>query len=108
MDTANKDSAAMDMMPIVNLFNEWHCSSTSRKIKAVMAANAKAGKYKTTFAAYGYDKGNDDKHTPVIDPEAAEVVRRIFTLRSQGLTIRHIADVLNDEHITCPSDHKYM
>ena len=108
VDTANKDSAAMDMMPIVNLFNEWHCSSTSRKIKAVMAANAKAGKYKTTFAAYGYDKGNDDKHTPVIDPEAAEVVRRIFTLRSQGLTIRHIADVLNDEHITCPSDHKYM
>ena len=46
VDTANKDSAAMDMMPIVNLFSEWHCSSTSRKIKAVMAANAKAGSIK--------------------------------------------------------------
>ena len=108
VDTANKDSAAMDMMPIVNLFNEWHCSSTSRKIKAVMAANAKAGKYKTTFAAYGYDKGNDEKHTPIVDSEAAEVVKRIFTLRSQGMTIRHIADALNADHITCPSDHKYM
>ena len=24
VDTANKDTSAMDMMPIVNLFNEWH------------------------------------------------------------------------------------
>ena len=107
VDTANKDSAALDMMPIVNLFNEWHSASTSKKIRAVMQANAKAGKYKTTFAAYGYDKGDDEKHTPVIDPEAAEVVRRIFTLRSQGMTIRHIADILNEDHITCPSDYKF-
>ena len=108
VDTANKDSAALDMMPIVNLFNEWHSASTSKKIRAVMQANAKAGKYKTTFAAYGYDKGDDEKHTPVIDPEAAEVVKRIFTLRSQGMTIRHIADVLNEDHITCPSDYKNL
>ncbi|MBR5088218.1 MAG: recombinase family protein [Ruminiclostridium sp.] len=107
VDTANKDSAAMDMMPIVNLFNEWHCSSTSKKIRAVMAANAKAGKYKSTFAAYGYIKSDDEKHTPVIDPEAAEVVRRIFTLRSQGITVRHIADILNADHVQIPMDRKY-
>ena len=44
VDTANKDTSAMDMMPIVNLFNEWHAASTSKKIKAVIEANAKAGK----------------------------------------------------------------
>ena len=107
VDTANKDSAALDMMPIVNLFNEWHSASTSKKIRAVMQANAKAGKYKSSIAAYGYVKGTDEKHTPIVDPESAEIVKRIFTMRSQGMTMRNIACVLNDEHIMCPSDYKF-
>ena len=54
IDTADKDNSAMDMMPIVNLFNEWHAASTSKKIKAVIEANCKAGKYRATAAPYGY------------------------------------------------------
>lgn len=108
VDSENRDSNAMEMMPIINLFNEWHSSSTSKKIKAVIEANAKAGKYRTSCAAYGYIKADDDAHTPIIDPEAAEVVRRIFTLRSQGVTPRHIADKLNAEHILIPSDYFYQ
>ena len=108
VDSENRDSNAMEMMPIINLFNEWHSSSTSKKIKAVIEANAKAGKYRTSCAAYGYIKADDDAHTPIIDPEAAEVVRRIFTLRSQGVTPRHIADKLNAEHIPIPSDYFYQ
>ncbi len=107
VDTASKDSSAMDMMPIVNLFNEWHSSSTSRKIKAVIEANAKQGKYRASSCAYGYVKADNANHTPIVDPEAAEVVKRIFRLRSQGITIRHIADKLNAEHIPIPSDYKY-
>ncbi|MCM1329536.1 MAG: recombinase family protein [Ruminococcus sp.] len=107
VDTANKDTSAMDMMPIVNLFNEWHSASTSKKIKSVFEASAKAGRYKTSFAAYGYTKADDQNHTPVIAPEAAEIVKRIFILRSQGLSARHIADVLNAENIMIPSDYLY-
>ena len=107
VDTANKNSSALDMMPIVNLFNEWHSASTSKKIKAVIEANAKAGKYRTTFAPYGYLKGNDPKHLPVIDPEAAPIVRRMFEMRAKGITPRHIADAFNDEHIMPPLDHQY-
>ena len=86
VDTSNRDSNAMEMMPVINLFNEWHASSTSKKIKAVIEANAREGRYKSSYAAYGYTKADDEKHTPIIDPEAAEVVRRIFKLRSQGVT----------------------
>lgn len=107
VDTANKDSSALDMMPIVNLFNEWHSASTSKKIKAVIAANAKAGKYRTTFAPYGYVKGDDSNHLPVIDPEAAPIVLRMFQMRAKGITPRHIADAFNDEHIMPPLDHQY-
>lgn len=105
LDTANKDTSAMDMMPIVNLFNEWHAASTSKKIRAVIEANAKAGKYRTSCADYGYEKGSDEKRLPVVDEPAASVVRRIFEMRSQGISPRHIADRLNEEKVPIPSDY---
>ena len=107
IDTANSDSASMDMMPIMNVFNEWHSANTSKKLRAVFEANAKAGKYKTTVPPYGYLKGTDSKHTPVIEPTGAAVVRRIFELRAAGNNIRTIANILNADHIPVPSDHYY-
>lgn len=107
VDTANKDTTAMDMLPIMNVFNEWHAANTSKKIKAVIEANCKAGKYRTTFAPYGYFKGDDENHLPVVDEPAASVVRRIFQMRSQGISPRHIADTLNNEGIPIASDYLY-
>ncbi len=105
VDTANQNSAAMDMMPIVNIFNEWHAASTSKKIKAVLEANAKAGKYRVCIAPYGYVKGTDEKKLPVPDEPAASIVRRIFEERASGISPRHIADELNAEKIPTPSDY---
>ena len=48
VDTA-KNTTGMDMMPIMNVFNEWHSANTSKKIRAVIEANAKAGKYRCTL-----------------------------------------------------------
>ena len=107
VDTADKDTTAMDMLPIMNVFNEWHAANTSKKIKAVIEANCKAGKYRTTFAPYGYVKGDDDNHLPVVDEPAASVVRRIFQMRSQGISPRHIADTLNNEGVPIASDYLY-
>ena len=107
VDTANQNSAAMDMMPIVNIFNEWHCSSTSRKIRAVKDATAKSGKYVCANAAYGYIKGDDEKCLPVVDEPAATVVGNIFLDRAKGVSPRHIADRLNAEKVPIPSDYYY-
>ena len=107
IDTADKDNSAMDMMPIVNLFNEWNAASTSKKVKAVIEANCKAEKYRATAAPYGYIKGDDEKHLPVVDEPAASVVRRIFEMRSQGISPRHIADKLNEEKVPTPSYYYY-
>lgn len=107
VDSAKKNSTEIEMMPIVNLFNEWHAASTSKKIKAVIEANAKAGKYRSAFAAYGYKKGSDPLRLPVVDEPAASVVRRIFEMRSQGISPRHIADKLNEEKVPIPSDYQY-
>ena len=107
VDTANSQSTGMDMMPIVNIFNEWHCASTSKKIRAVLESGAKNGKYKSPTAAYGYIKSDDEKHTPVIDPEAAAVVKRIFELRASGIGMAPIAEILNAEKIPSPSEYYY-
>ena len=108
VDTASKDTSALDMMPIVNLFNEWHAASTSKKIKAVIEANAKAGKYRATQAPFGYIKGDDPNRLPVINPDAAPIVRRIFEMRASGISPHHISDKLNEEGIPIPSDYYYQ
>lgn len=107
VDTASKDTSALDMMPIVNLFNEWHAASTSKKIKAVIEANAKAGKYRTTCAPFDYTKGDDPNHLPVIDPDAAPIVHNIFEMWASGINPHHIADKLNEDGVPIPSDYYY-
>ena len=106
VDTLDRNSTAMDLMPIMNLFNEWHAANTSKKVRSVLAQNAKEGKYIASFAAYGYLKGDDEKHTPIIDEPAAKVVRRIFELRATGITPTQIAKILNAEGIPIPSDYR--
>ena len=103
VDTENRDSNAMEMMPIMNVFNEWHAANTSKKIRTVLKANAREGKYHARKAPYGYVKGDDEKKTPIIDEEAAAVVKRIFEMRASGLSPHKIADILNAEGVLNPS-----
>ena len=62
VDTENSNSSGMDMMPIMNVFNEWHSANTSKKIRAVKEANAKVGKYSPPFTPYGYINGTGEKN----------------------------------------------
>ena len=66
----------MDMMPIMNIFNEWNAANTSKKLRAVFESNARSGKYKTNYPPYGYLKGTDKNCTPIVDPYSAGIVRR--------------------------------
>ncbi len=103
VDTENRDSGAMEMMPIMNVFNEWHAANTSKKIRTVLKANAREGKYHARKAPYGYTKGDNEKKTPILDEEAAAVVKRIFEMRASGLSPHKIADTLNAEGVLNPS-----
>ena len=107
VDTSNRDSGAMELMPIVNVFNEWHAANTSKKIRAVRKNNALAGIYSAKKATYGYLKGTDKKRTPIIDEETAPVVRRIFEMYASGISPKNIADILNAEGISSPGKLAY-
>ena len=108
VDTLDRNSSAMDLMPVMNLFNEWHAANTSKKVRSVMAANSRQGKYLAASASYGYIKADDEKHTPLIDEDAAVIVRRIFEQRARGLSPKQIAIQLNKDGIATPSDHRYQ
>lgn len=105
VDTSDRRSTAMDMMPIMNVFNEWHAANTSKKIRAVLEASQRSGKYTNWNYPYGYKAGSDENRTAVIDGEAAEVVKRIFDLRLQGNSARTISRILTDEGIQNPATH---
>lgn len=107
VDTENRDSGTMEMMPIMNVFNEWHAANTSKKIRAVRRAFAKEGVYVAKKASYGYKMGTDKKHTPIIDEETAPIVRRIFEMYASGLSPRKICEVLNGEGIPTPAMYAY-
>jgi len=104
VDTADRNSSGMDMMPIMNVFNEFHSANTSKKIRTVIEANAKEGKYRVTYAPYGYIKGNDEHKLPIPNEPAASNVKRIFEMRAQGISPQKIADTFNNEGILTPLD----
>lgn len=106
VDTANRESGGMEMMPIMNVFNEWHAANTSKKVKSVIRAQAKDGKYHSPKAPFGYVIVDKDKRLPVIDEPAASYVKRIFAMRLQGFSVNKIRDILNLENI--PSPQRYM
>lgn len=107
IDSANRESGAMEMMPIMNVFNEWHAANTSKKIRAVKRSNARDGIYTAKKASYGYKMGTDKKRAPVIDEETAPVVKRIFEMYASGISPRKIAETLNLEGVPSPATYAY-
>ena len=87
----------------VRVFNEWRSANTSKKIRAVLEAYQKAGKYPSGCYPYGYFLGDDENRTAIIDEPAAEVVKRIYDMRIQRLSPYRIARTLSDKGIPNPT-----
>lgn len=60
------------------------------------------------FALYGYKKDPDIKGHLIIDEEAAQIVREVFTLFSQGYGKTAIARMLNDRGVPNPTEYKRL
>ena len=102
--TANDDF----MMPIRNVFNAHYSKDISRKVKSSLKSKQTSGEFIGAFACYGYMKSPVDRHRLIVDEEAAAIVRRIFKLYIQGYGKISIVNMLNNEHIPCPSEYKKL
>lgn len=87
---------------IKNIINMMYSRDASKKVMAARKVLTEQGKFISSFAPYGYVKSPEDKHKLIPDPEAAEVVRRIFTLAAEGKKYKEIARILNEAGVeTC-------
>ena len=94
-----------DFVPFKNLFNEFYAKDTSRKIRAVKKAQAQRGERLATRPRYGYRKADGDPKKIVRDPQAADVVQKIFLLCASGKGPSQIARLLKREQILNPSNY---
>lgn len=102
-DTANKKSRQIN-----GLINEWYLEDLSTNVRSVLDHKRKEGLFIGSFARYGYCKDPNAKGKLIIDPEAAEVVRRIFSMALNGIGAHKIARILNDEKIPSPTAYKQL
>lgn len=76
-------------------------------MRAVLKAKAERGERLGTRAPYGYRKDENDSKKLVVDDEAAEIVRRIFSMCAAGSGPSQIARQLREEQILCPTTYAY-
>ena len=102
-DNVDTEQGEDEFMPFRNIIAEWHARDTSRKIKAVYKSKGMNGEHTTSHALYGYVKGTGNKNQWEIDPEAADIVRRIFRMAIDGHGPSQVAAILESENIHSPS-----
>ena len=91
-----------DFTPFRNIMNEYYLRDTSRKIKSVFQAKGKSGKHVTGTVIYGY-LWHEARDKWLVDPEAAEIVKRIFAMTIDGCGPYQIASKLKMEKVLIPS-----
>ena len=97
-----------DFAGIKNWFNEFYARDTSRKIRAVQKAKGERGVPLTTNVPYGYVKDLENPRRWVVDPVAADVVKRIFDLCMKGRGPMQIANQLKADKVLTPSAYRAL
>ena len=97
-----------DFNPIRNWANELHAKDTSRKVRAVKKLQAERGEWLGGRPPYGYRKSETTENHLEPDPEAAEIVRQIFSLCAAGKGPSQIARILADQNVLTPANYYFQ
>ena len=98
VDTAEGEN---ELAPIRNLFNEWYARDISKKRRISNKIKGNAGE-PMGQPPYGYIKDpNDPKHW-IVDDEAAQVVRRVYSMTLEGFGTEQIAAQLEKDDVLTP------
>ena len=80
----------------------WYAKDMSRKLKSTYRLKSKQG-LAIGLPPYGYMFDPENPKKWIIDMEAAEIVRYIFSMRLQGESVNKIAEKLKREKILIPT-----
>lgn len=98
IDTAEGEN---ELAPIRNLFNEWYARDISKKRRISNKIKGNAGE-PMGQPPYGYIKDPDNPKQWIVDDEAAQVVRRIYSMTLEGYGTEQIAAQLEKDEILTP------
>ena len=90
---------------INGLINEWYLDDLSQNIKKSLKNKREDGLFMGSFASYGYER-DEEGHKLVVDPVAAEVVKKIFKMYADGYGYHRICEYLNNNNIPPRSVYK--
>ena len=105
MDNIDTAKDISDLVPMQDLFNEWHAKNTSQKVRNVFKNKGMSGVPLTTNPPFGYMKNPDNTKEWIVDEEAAKTVRQIFTLCVEGLGPTQIAKRLKAAKVPTPTEY---
>ena len=98
IDTAEGEN---ELAPVRNLFNEWYARDISKKRRISNKIKGNAGE-PMGQPPYGYIKDPDNPKRWIVDDEAAQVVRRIYSMTLEGYGTEQIATQLERDEILTP------
>lgn len=107
IDTFNNNSAN-DMLVFKSAFNDMYVKDISNKLRSALYTKKRNGCFVGAYAPYGYIKDINDKHQLLINESEAVIVRRIFRMFINGISLNGICDKLTNENIKTPSISKNM
>lgn len=90
------------LFPIKNVVNEMYARDVSKKTKAAKKAKARDGQFIGSKAPFGYKIDPNDRHHLIVDEPAAQVVKRIFRLASEGVGYNKMAKIFREEKVLTP------
>ena len=101
-DGVDSDEGEDDFTPFKNIMNEYYAKDISKKRRIVNKMKGNAG-IPLSPPPYGYIKNPDDPRFWVVDPEAADVVRRIYRMALEGYGLAETAAALGADGIVNPT-----
>lgn len=101
-DGVDSDESEDDFTPFKNIMNEYYAKDISKKRRIVNKMKGNAG-VPLSPPPYGYIKNPDDPRFWVVEPEAAEVVRRIYRMALEGYGLAETAAQLAADGVVNPT-----
>ena len=101
-DGVDSDEGEDDFTPFKNIMNEYYAKDISKKRRIVNKMKGNAG-VPLSPPPYGYIKNPDNPRFWVVEPEAAEVVRRIYRMALEGYGLAEIAARLAADGVVNPT-----
>jgi DNA invertase Pin-like site-specific DNA recombinase len=105
IDTSLGDN---EIMPFKSVINEFYARDISKKVRSAMKTHMLNGEHISGSTPYGYKLNPLDNRKFVVDEEAATVIRRIFSMATDGLSPRNIATRLFKDSVLTPSALEYQ